>query len=69
MVAQVEAQLDKSSIEQESGHCWTVIVPEIASGDSNSTVVSTLVLYEDGRPLGPSRSLHDDIRKIGCGRF
>ena len=69
MMAQVEAQLDKRSIERENGHCWTVIVPEIVSGDSNSTVVSTLVLYEDGRPLGPSRSLHDDIRKIGCGRF
>lgn len=30
---------------------------------------STLVLYEQGRPLGPAHSTHDEIRREGAGRF
>lgn len=30
---------------------------------------STLVLYEDGRPLGPAHSLHRDIASLGGGRY
>src|SRR5262245_45834912 len=31
--------------------------------------VSTLELWEDDRRLGPNRALHDDIRKLGGGRY
>src|SRR5205823_12565958 len=30
---------------------------------------SPLILYEDGRPLGPPHSLHDHIRQLGEGRY
>ena len=30
---------------------------------------SGLVLYEDGKPLGPAHSAHKDIREQGEGRF
>ena len=30
---------------------------------------STLLLYEDGRPLRPAHSAHADIAKLGMGRF
>jgi hypothetical protein len=30
---------------------------------------SPLVIYENGKPLGPAHSLHIDIHKLGHGRF
>lgn len=30
---------------------------------------SPFVIFEDGQPLGPPHSLHDDIVKLGGGRF
>jgi hypothetical protein len=30
---------------------------------------SPLIIYEDGKPLGPAHSLHADISKYGNGRF
>jgi hypothetical protein len=30
---------------------------------------SPVILYEDGTPLGPAHSVHDDISKHGHGRF
>ena len=30
---------------------------------------SPVVLYEDGKPLGPAHTLHADISKLGHGRF
>jgi hypothetical protein len=30
---------------------------------------SPVRLYEDGKPLGPAHSVHDDISKYGHGRF
>ena len=30
---------------------------------------SSLILYENGKPLGPAHSAHDEIRKHGAGRF
>jgi hypothetical protein len=30
---------------------------------------SPLIIYEDGKPLGPAHSLHADVSKHGNGRF
>jgi hypothetical protein len=30
---------------------------------------SPVILYEDGKPLGPAHRLHDEINKFGQGRF
>ena len=30
---------------------------------------SPVILYEDGKPLGPAHSVHEDIAKFGHGRF
>jgi hypothetical protein len=30
---------------------------------------SPVILYEDGKPLGPAHSVHEEINKLGHGRF
>jgi hypothetical protein len=39
------------------------------SDSMNDPSRSKLVLCEDGRPLGPPHSAHEDIRKMGLGRY
>jgi SAM-dependent methyltransferase len=46
------------------GHCWSSPLSGAASPDR-----STLVVYEDGIPLGPARSHPDNVRTWGGGRF
>lgn len=41
----------------------------VPSEDPEHPVRSTLVLFEEGRKLGPARSLHHDIATKGRGRF
>jgi hypothetical protein len=38
-------------------------------GDDNGRQASPLELREDGRPLGPAHAMHEDIRRLGAGRF
>ena len=48
---------------------WTT---DIQLGDANSVqdlTRSTMVIYEDGRLLGPAHSTHTDVAQIGMGRF
>jgi SAM-dependent methyltransferase len=51
--------------------CWSLALPAgLPPGDSSLDVgASPLCLYEDGVALGPPHSLHDDIRRLGGGRF
>jgi hypothetical protein len=37
--------------------------------DDKAEQHSPVVLYEDGKPLGPAHSLHGDIEHIGHGRY
>jgi len=49
-------------ITNEVGFAWavsTTVDPESRK----------LRVFEDGKELGPSESLHEDIRKIGMGRY
>ena len=51
----------------EQGHCYTVAVPEHLLSDRESA--SRLRLFENERPVGAPHSLHDEIRRLGEGRF
>ncbi len=56
-----------SSFRLQSGFCWQICVPDNIMSDSEGK--SKLVVCESGRALGPPHSSHDEIRKIGGGRF
>ena len=50
------------AIQKEEGFCHIVVFPlGIGTG--------TFELFDDDRRLGPSACLHDDIRKLGAGRY
>jgi hypothetical protein len=57
--------------KHEQGHCWIVELPALArwSDSQPQQENSTLMIYEDGRPLGLAHAQHDNIRKMGQGRF
>ncbi len=57
--------------KHDQGYCWVVELPALArwSDSQAHPENSTLRLYEDGRPLGPAHAIHDNIRKMGQGRF
>lgn len=53
------------------GFAFTASVPSFRdnSNSMDNGSRSHLVLCEDGHPLGPPHSLHDDIRQKGLGRY
>ena len=56
-------------MQPEQGHCYIASMDFGEEGDKDTGNKSMLVLFEDGKPLGPPRSVHADIRKQGQGRF
>ena len=54
-------------IRAESGYCWLSSLPGYLLSDKESS--SLLILFENDVPLGPAHADHDDIRKLGGGRF
>jgi hypothetical protein len=44
-------------------------VPNDVADEPDAPQQSPMILYEDGRPLGPPHSAHADISKFGLGRF
>ena len=66
----VGAKIDMSLVSQEIGYCyWLPGDFGTPSDDDTYTAQSRLQIYEDGKPLGPAHTIHDDIRNIGLGRF
>jgi len=53
----------------EQGHCYIASMDFGEEGDKLTGNRSMLMLFEDGNPLGPPRSIHADIREGGGGRF
>ena len=64
--------------EPESGYAWVASLPKtfpgtlrplyrISNGDIDGDRSARLT--ESGRPLGPSGAIHEDIRKMGQGRY
>jgi hypothetical protein len=49
---------------------YTPLPPSVGASDTNEHPTrSTLLVLEDGKPLGAPHSLHEDIRKLGGGRY
>jgi len=62
--------LDRSRLRPELGkaHIVRVGLAEVADSPGHGDR-SRMELFEDGRPLGPAHSRHDDIRNLGQGRY
>jgi hypothetical protein len=56
-------------IRPEEGFCFIASMDFGEEGDKFTGNRSMLVLFEDGKPLGPPRSVHADIRRNGGGRY
>jgi hypothetical protein len=54
-------------IQSDTGFCSIAKVPGSILSDRESA--SSLMVFEDGHPLGPAHALHPDIRRLGGGRF
>jgi hypothetical protein len=56
---------------QEKGGGYIAELPELKEHANNESSLnrSRLVVYEDGKPLGPPHSPFDEIRKAGKGRY
>ena len=68
---QIELDLSPREMKHNGGFGWTAHLPHtVAMGDdSQNNERSVLELFEDGKPLGPAHSGHDDIREKGGGLF
>lgn len=64
-------QLDPKAVAPESGLAFSYATPQLASEADTSEQAnrSPYLLMEDGKPLGPPHSIHDDIRKNGKGAW
>ena len=56
-----------ASVARERENCWLAPLPAYLSSDAESG--SRLALFEDGKALGPAHASHDDIRRLGAGRY
>lgn len=68
--------LSPAEVRQESGHAYIARLPSrlygmfVLIGDTGDALgQSDLQLFENGQPLGPGHTLHQDIRERGAGRF
>ncbi len=58
-----------TAFHHEIGFCYTAHMDFGEDGDRDTGNKSALLLYEDGKLLGPARSIHADIRTQGGGRY
>jgi hypothetical protein len=73
----MQLALAPGAIEPDMGQAYDIIPGSlrlrfpywVPSDDATHPRVSRLHLLEDGRPLGPSHSLHQMIREVGQGAF
>lgn len=56
-------------VQAENGHCYVAQMDFGEDGDKVAGNKSAVLLFEDGKPLGPPRALYQDIREKGRGRF
>jgi len=56
-----------ANFTHDRNFCWKAKVPGWLISDHES--ISWLELLEDGRPLGPPHTLHEEIRHTGMGRY
>ncbi len=65
----LRVRIPAASITHEIGACYIAGMNFGEDGDKETRNRSSLVLFEDGRPLGPAHALHQDIREKGKGRY
>lgn len=56
-----------TSFQPDDGLCWICPLPDGLLSDLESS--SSLVLFEDGEPLGPPHCSHADVRLRGGGGY
>ena len=56
-----------AGVTPEQGYCWLAPLPQTLPSDAESG--SRISVLEDGKTLGPAHASHDEIRRLGCGRF
>lgn len=63
--------LSLAKVLPEAGHSYWVDLADLAhlSDTEQAKIRSSLALLEDGKEIGVAHSLHDDIRKVGKGRY
>lgn len=63
--------IEVTSFRKEQGFCWIAALPEtLLHGDTKGRAhESELMLFEDGKALGPACAQHDLIRNVGRGAF
>ena len=65
----IRAVLPAEVFRPELGFCYIASLDFGEEGDRETGSTSQVMLLEDGKALGPARALHDDIRKLGAGRY
>ena len=66
----LKGTLSPTQITPEIKSCYHYLLGPLYPGDGGSDQrPSTLVMYEDGKEIGPAHSVHVDIREKGQGRF
>jgi len=58
-----------AAFAHEQGFCHIASLDCGEEGDRETQNRSEVVVLEDGKPLGPGKSLHADIRAVGAGRY
>ena len=68
IIAEIDLQ---AAMQQERGFAWKVNVSDlVARSDSDAAPnCSTLIVLEDGFPIGPPHAPHAEIRAHGGGRY
>ncbi len=67
---QASGIIDPKSIEHEQGYCYVApIKAPCTPGSTKTGNLSPLVLYEDGKQLGPANAGHGTIREVGKGAY
>ena len=62
--------LNVSRASRESGYAYVLKQNLNTTGDSQSDpTISKVRIFENGKEIGPAHSVHDEIRKIGTGKF
>ncbi|GJM21692.1 MAG: hypothetical protein DHS20C15_16070 [Planctomycetota bacterium] len=71
--ATLRHELDRATLDPSQGKAWWTPLPaawqRFAADVNGAPDDARLLLFEDGVPLGPARSLHQAIREQGAGAY
>ena len=61
----------RAPFTREGEYGWVATLPDLEPGadDLENPIRSTLLLFEGDNPLDPAHASHEEIRKLGGGRF